>query len=81
MMNQIFEYRRVEDRLRGKSLAGNGRAYYRENARADYRADPQRRERPRPQGFLEPVFGLFGVRDQLVNGLPGKKLAGQNGLL
>ena len=44
-------------------------------------ADPQRRQRPRPQGLLQPVLRLFRVRDQLVNGLLGEQLAGQTGLL
>ena len=51
------------------------------NSRSDDRADAQRRQRPRSQRLLQPVFWPLGVRYQLVNGLLGEKLAGQKGLL
>jgi hypothetical protein len=62
-------------------LAGRRSTGQREYPRSDDRADPQCRERPRAQGLLQPVFRLFRVSDQFVDGLLGKKLAGQNGLL
>jgi hypothetical protein len=58
-------------------FAGNGRANDGENARADDRTDPERRQRPRTEGFFEPVRGLFRIADELVDRLAGKQLAGQ----
>jgi hypothetical protein len=64
-----------------KIFSGSRCAGQNKNARPDDGPDPQRRQRPRPQRFLQPVFRLVSVRDQLVNGLLGEQLAGQTGLL
>jgi hypothetical protein len=77
MVDQIIEQRRVKDRRGVELLAGNGRADHSENSGADHRADAQRSQRPRSKRFLEPVFRLFRVRDQLVDGLLGEELAAQ----
>ncbi len=58
-------------------FARDGRANDGKNARADDRTDPERRQRPRTEGPLEPVRWLFRVADELVDRLAGKQLAGQ----
>jgi hypothetical protein len=62
-------------------LAGSRRPREGKNARADNGPDAQRRQRPWSKSLLEPVGRVLGVRNQLVNGLLGKKLAGQKRLL
>lgn len=62
-------------------LAGGRCAGESKNARADDRPNPEGGQRPRPQRFLKPVLRLFCIGDELVNGLLGEKLAGQDGLL
>lgn len=57
------------------------RAGQHKDAGANDGPDPQRGERPRPQRLCQPVVRMLRVRDQLVNGLLGKKLAGQKRLL
>ncbi|HKW75945.1 MAG TPA: hypothetical protein VJN64_10520 [Terriglobales bacterium] len=74
------QYLRVQKRWLGK-LARSRRAGENENSRSNNGADPQCRERPRPQRLFKPVARLFRIGNQLVNGLPGEKLAGQKRLL
>jgi hypothetical protein len=76
---QIQHLRLVKRRI--AVLAGSGGAGEGKNARANDRTNPKGRKRPRSQRLFEPVLRPFRVRDQLVNGLLGEKLAGQNGLL
>ncbi len=83
MLEQILEDiedLRVKKRRRGE-FARCGRAGENENSGPYDRADAKSSQRPRAQGLLEPVFRLFGIRNEFVNGLLGKKLAGQTGLL
>jgi hypothetical protein len=58
-------------------LAGDGCADDGEDAGTDDCPDAQRRQRPRAEGFPEPVFGFFRLPDQLIDRLAGKQLAGQ----
>jgi hypothetical protein len=51
------------------------------NSRANDRADAKRGQRPRAQRLRQTMPRPFRVRNQLVNGLLGKELAGQKGLL
>ena len=60
---------RVQDGRRLKIFSRGGGSGQNENARADDGADAERRQRPRAQGLTEPVFRVFRVRDQLVDGL------------
>jgi hypothetical protein len=81
MVDQILEDGRIKNRLRSKRLPRDGGANHSEDSRAYNSADTERGKRPRPQRFLEPMRRVFRVRNQLVNGLLGKELAGQKGLL
>jgi hypothetical protein len=64
----------VPDGFDRKVFAGRSRAGQHEDSAADDRADTERGQRPRAERFLEPVLGLLGVGDQLVNGLLGEEL-------
>ncbi len=68
------EHLRVQDGGNFEVLAGGGRAGEHEDAAADDGADAERGQAPRAEGLLEPVLGLLGVGDQLVDGLAGEKL-------
>ena len=71
---QEVEHLRVKDGWDFEVLASGGGPGENENARADDGADTEGRKRPRAQGFLEPVARVFGVRDQLVDGLAAEEL-------
>jgi len=60
-----------------REFPGGGGASQHEDAGTDDRPDPERRQRPGTEGLLQPVFRAFGVGNQFVDGLLGKKLAGQ----
>jgi len=75
--DEVVAQRGVEDAGGIKLLAGDGGADDSENAGADDCSDAKRCQRPRPQGFLEPVLGFFRFADQLINRLAGEQLAGQ----
>ena len=68
------EHLRVQDGRSLEVLSRRGRAGENEYARADDRADAERRQRPRPQRLFEPVPGLVGFRNQLVDGLAAEQL-------
>src|SRR5260370_23277743 len=72
---------RIENGLGFKRLPGDRGADNGKNTRPDHCANAQRYKRPWPQRFFEPMFRLFGVGNQLVDGLLGEILAGQKGLL
>jgi hypothetical protein len=57
-------------------LTRRGRAGKHENSCANDRPDTQRRERPRPESFAQAMAGVFGLRDQLVNGFAAEELPG-----
>ena len=83
VLNQVLEdvqHLRMQQRRCGV-LASRRGAGKDKNSRADNRADSKSGERPRPQRFRQPMPRPFRVRNQLVNGLLGKELAGQKGLL
>src|ERR1700685_1783773 len=64
----------MQERRSLKVFSGGGRSGEYKNARADNRADSQRRQRPRPQSFLQPLARSFRFGDQLVDRLAAEKL-------
>jgi hypothetical protein len=66
---------RVQNGWHFKVLASSRGSGKHKNAGADDRANSERRQRPRPQRLLEPMFRTIGVRDQLVNGFTAEQLA------
>jgi len=76
-VHDVIEQRRVQDGRGVELLPGDSGADDGENARADNRSDAQRGERPRAEGFLQPMLGLLRFGDQLVNGLAGEQLVRQ----
>jgi hypothetical protein len=62
----------MPDRGQLKVLARRRRAGQDKDAGADDGANAQRRQAPRAERLLEPVFRLLGIRDQLVDGLGGE---------
>jgi len=71
---------RVKQRRRGGLSRCRG-AGQDKDSRSDNCADSQRRERPCTKCFLQPALRPFGIGDEFVDGLLGKKLAGQKRLL
>jgi len=69
MVKDEIDQRRFEWVRDGGLAARDCRPDDGEDAGADDRADAERRERPRPEGFLQLVFRILGIRDQLVDGL------------
>jgi len=67
----------VEDGGRFEMFASRSGASQNEDTRADDRADSERGQRPGPERFLELVAGFGCLRDELVDGLTGKKLTRQ----
>ena len=74
--NEI-QHLRVQDGGSLKVLARGCRAGEHEDSGANNGPDPQCRQGPRPKAFLKLMLWIVRVRDQLVDGLPGKKLVGQ----
>ena len=72
IIDEQVEDLRVKDGRRLEIFAGGGRAGQNKNSRADDRADTERRERPGAERFLQPVFGRFGVSQQLVDAFERK---------
>jgi hypothetical protein len=81
--NQVHEEIEHLDLVKGRisMLSGSCRASKSKDTGADNRTYAQRGERPRAKRLLKPVLRFFRVRDQLVNGLLGKELAGQKASL
>lgn len=64
----------VEDR-RGLEVFSRGRRTgQHEDARADYRTDTQRGQRPGTKRLLQALAGCFRLGDQLVDGLTAEQL-------
>src|ERR1700761_9017002 len=76
-MDQIIEHRSIQDRRSVELLARNRRAYDREDARANDRANTQRGKRHRPQCLLEAMLRRFRIADELVDRLSGEDLMRQ----
>src|SRR5437660_5822616 len=74
-VNEIVKQGCVQDGGRVKFLPGDCGSNYRKDSRSDHSAYSQCGQGERPQSFLEPPVRLFGVGDQLVDGLTGEKLA------
>jgi hypothetical protein len=55
-------------------LSGGGCPRENEDARADDRADAQRRQRPGAERLFQAMLGLLGFGDQPVDGLAAEKL-------
>src|SRR5579871_2057878 len=81
MMDQVFQHRSVQNGLRLKFLAGNGRADHGEDPRPDYRSNAKGSERPKTEfsGELLSRFGRF--RNRRLDGLFCKELARHKGSL
>ena len=62
-------------------LAGGGGSGKNKDAGPDYRTDAQGGQGPGAEAFLEPVFRLVSLGDQLVDRLPGKELGSGQKLL
>ena len=69
-----IERLRVQEGRRLKEFSGGGGACEYENAGTDDGADAQRGERPGAQRFAEPVFGVLGIGDQLVDRFAAEQL-------
>ena len=69
VMDDVVGERAVQDGRRVEFLACDRGADDGEDSRADDCADTEPGERPRSERFLEPMFRLLRVGDQLVNGL------------
>ena len=74
-----MEQRRVADGRHVELLAGHGRADHGKDARTDDRPNAERGQRPRAEGLLQGVTGLFRIPDQLIDRFAGKQLAEQFG--
>src|SRR5579883_826519 len=72
VMHQIFQKRCIQDGLRFERLASNSSAYNREDARADHSSDAQGRQAPRAETLFQSMLRIFGIRNELVDGLAGK---------
>ena len=57
-----------------KIFSGGGGPGKNENAGTDDGADAQRGQRPGAERFTEPVLGVLGIGDQLVDRLAAKNL-------
>jgi hypothetical protein len=75
--NDVVGQRGVDEAGGIELLAGDGSADDGEDARANDCPDAKRRQRPRPEGLPEPVFGFFRFPDQLIDRLAGEQLTGQ----
>ncbi|HEX4030508.1 MAG TPA: hypothetical protein VHX20_09095 [Terracidiphilus sp.] len=67
MTNEEIGQRRVKHARGVEVLTGYGGANDGEDARANDRADAQRRERPWPEGLLQAMFGRVRIPDELVD--------------
>ena len=76
-MHDEIGQRRVQDRRGIELLAGNGGPDHGEDAGTDDRTDSQGGQRPRAKGFLQPVFRLLRLGDQLVDRLTREELVRQ----
>jgi hypothetical protein len=76
-MHDVIRQRAVEDGCGVELLTGNGGTNDGEDAGADDRADAKPGERPGAEGFLQPMFRLLRLGDQLVNGLAREELVRQ----
>jgi hypothetical protein len=77
VVDEVVGYGGVEDGGGVELFAGDGGADDGEDAGADDSADAEGGERDGTEGFAEGVLRFTGLRDQLVNGLPGEELTGQ----
>ena len=77
VMDQVVEQRRINNRRRVELLPGDSGPNDREDARTDNRPNAQRCQRPWPKRLLQPLFRQFGIADELVDRLAGKKLTRQ----
>jgi len=71
-VQQKIEHLRMQDGRDLEVLARRRGAGQNEDSGTDDGADAERRQAPGPERLLEPMFGLFRLRDQLVDGLGGE---------
>jgi hypothetical protein len=76
-MDDVVRERSIQDGRGVEFLASDGGPDHRKDAGADHSADAQGGQRPRAQGLLQPVFRLFGLRDQLIDRLAREELVRQ----
>lgn len=74
IIGEKVEDLRVEDGRRLEILSGCGGSRQYKNSRTDNRADAEGGKRPRAQRFLQPVFGRFGVSQELIDTFDPEKL-------
>ena len=76
-MNEEIKERGVQDGGGIKLLSGDGRADDGKDSGANDCSDSQSSQRYWTESFLKLPIRLLAIRDQLVDGLPGKKLVAQ----
>ena len=70
-----IERLRVQERRRPEIFSGCRRSRKYEDSRTNDGADAERRQRPWPQRFTEPVLRVLRLRNQFVDGLATEYLA------
>ena len=74
MVDEVFQQRCVQDRLDLHLLPSDGRADDGEDAGTDDGADSEGGQAKPPEGFLQFYFGIFGVRQKLIDTLTVEEL-------
>ena len=69
MRNEVIRQRRIQHAGGIELFPRDRGSDHREDAGADYGANPKRRQRPGAKGLFQAVFGILGVQNQLVDGL------------
>lgn len=77
-MHDEIGQRCVQDRRGIELLPSDGSPDHGEDAGTDDRANAQRRQRPRAEGLLQPMFRLLRLGDQFVDRLTREELVRQN---
>ena len=74
MVDEVFEKRGVQDGTDLHLLAGDGGSDDGENAGTDDGADAEGGQAEPAEGFLQFYFGVFGVRQKLIDTLTVEEL-------
>ncbi|HKW87263.1 MAG TPA: hypothetical protein VJN21_00745 [Candidatus Acidoferrales bacterium] len=77
-MQKNAQQRRLQDRRIQNVLARSGGSCCDENAAADDGANAERCETQPAERFLQPAFGILGIRNQLINALGAEELSVQS---
>jgi hypothetical protein len=78
MADEVIEERSVQDGRGIELLPRDRRANHGKDARANHGPDAESGQRNRTKRPFEFTVRLLAIRDQLVDGLPGKKLVAQS---